>query len=343
MAYKASEFDAITWQPSLWPVTGLFGDEAFYLTRLSDAWRQHGRQQGFSERVVLDQTDSDVAARLSSELDALSLFADQTLVELRLARSALDAALRDSVLRWVSSPVSDKRLLVIGPRPGKGELKSEWYQTLAHNTHLIEATTVPSYQFAAWLNSELQQQNLSLDEDASQAVLQHTEGNMLAAGQVIERLKLIQPDLLAGDVISLEQVIEVLTQSARYTVYDLIDCALKADLKGLNRIADLLRAEGVDAMSTLFAIHRELDILLQIRYRMDQGEAANQAIGALRVWRSREGLIRGVVNRLSLTTLRKLLTLCNETDRAIKGGSHEPAWFVIKDILFGLAGQPVNR
>ena len=343
MALKASEFNVSAWEPSLWPVTGLFGDEAFYLTRLSDTWRHHGRQHGFSERLVLDQTDSDVAARLSSELDALSLFSDQTLVELRLVRPTLDSALRESLLRWVSSPVSDKRLLVTGPKPGKGELKSDWYQALTKHNHLIEATTVPSYQFAAWLNSELQQHNLQLDEDASQAVLQHTEGNMLAAGQVIERLKLVQPDLLAGDVITLEQVIEILTQSARYTVYDLIDSALKADLNGLNRIADLLRAEGVDAMSTLFAVHRELDILLQIRYRMDQGEAANQAIGALRVWRSREGLIRGVVNRLSLTTLRKLLTLCNETDRAIKGGSQEPAWFIIKDILFGLAGQPVNR
>jgi DNA polymerase-3 subunit delta len=343
MASKASQFDSDHWASSLWPVTGLFGDEAFFLTRLSDAWRHHGRHQGFGERVVLDQTDSDVAARLNAEHEALSLFADYTLVELRLARPVLDAALRDALLRYISAPVADKRLLVTGPKPGKGELKSDWYQALDRNNHIIEATAVPSYQFADWLNRELQQHNLRLDDDASQAVLQHTEGNMLAAGQVIERLKLVQPDLLSGDQISLEHVVEVLTQSARYTVYDLIDCALKADLKSVNRIADLLRAEGVDAMSTLFAIHRELDILLQIRHRMDQGEAVNQAIAGLRIWRSREGLTRACVNRLSLTTLRKLLTLCNETDRTIKGGSHEPAWFILKDILFGLAGQPINR
>jgi DNA polymerase-3 subunit delta len=171
----------------------------------------------------------------------------------------------------------------------------------------------------------------------------HTEGNLLAAGQVIERLKLIQPDLIEGPTLSLDQVLDVLTQSARHTVYDLVDLAIKSDVSGLNRITDLLKAEGVDAMTALWAISRELDILLQIRYRMDQAESANQAIGSLRVWRSREGLVRGAVNRLNLTHLRKLLTLCHDADRTIKGATPEPAWAMIKDILLGLAGHPMAR
>ena len=343
MALKASEFNASQWDRGTWPVTALFGDEPFYLKHLADAWREKGRSEGFSERLVLDQTDSDVAARLQSEIEALSLFSDQTLVELRLARPALDQALRGAIQHWIEAPPSDKRLLISGPKVGKSELKADWYNALQKAQACIEATAVPSYQFENWLQRELKAQQLTLDGDAVQAVLQHTEGNMLAAAQVMERLKLIQPDLLAGDVISLESTLDVLTQSAKHTVYDLIDCALKGDLEGLNRIADLLHAEGVDAMSTLFAIHRELDVLLQIRYRMDRGESANQAIGALRVWRSREGLTRGVVNRLSLMTLRKLLSLCNETDRTIKGSSPEPPWYLIKDILLGLAGQPITR
>ena len=108
-------------------------------------------------------------------------------------------------------------------------------------------------------------------------------------------------------------------------------------------MTDLLKSEGVEAISALWAISRELDILLQIRYRMDQGESVNQAIGSLRVWRSREGLVRGVVNRLSLMQLRKLLTLCHDADRTIKGATQEPAWSIIKDILLGFAGHPMTR
>ena len=93
-------------------------------------------------------------------------------------------------------------------------------------------------------------------------------------------------------------------------------------------------------MSALWVL--ELDILLQIDTD-GSGESANQAIGSLRVWRSREGLVRSAVIRLSLMQLRKLLTLCHDTDRTIKGATQEPAWSMIKDILLGFAGHPMTR
>jgi len=343
MAIKASEFDGRHWNNGLPPVAALLGDEAFFITRIGDLWRKTGKDQGFTERLVLDQTEPDLASRLLSELDALSLFADQTLVELRLSKATLDKSLREALDQWLQNPPDDKRLLISGPKLGKSESSTIWIQTLEKSNAVVEANAVPSYQFAKWLDSELQSHHIVMDPEAKSAVQMHTEGNLLAAGQVIERLKLIQPDLIEGPKLSLDQVLDVLTQSARHTVYDLVDLAIKSDLSGLNRITDLLKAEGVDAMTALWAISRELDILLQIRYRMDQGESANQAIGSLRVWRSREGLVRGAVNRLNLTQLRKLLTLCHDTDRTIKGATPEPAWAMIKDILLGLAGHPMAR
>jgi DNA polymerase-3 subunit delta len=343
MAIKASEFDGRHWNNGLPPVAALLGDEAFFITRIGDLWRKTGKDQGFTERLVLDQTEPDLASRLLSELDALSLFADQTLVELRLSKATLDKSLREALDQWLQNPPDDKRLLISGPKLGKSESSTIWLQTLEKSNAVVEANAVPSYQFAKWLDSELQSHHIVMDPEAKSAVQMHTEGNLLAAGQVIERLKLIQPDLIEGPTLSLDQVLDVLTQSARHTVYDLVDLAIKSDVSGLNRITDLLKAEGVDAMTALWAISRELDILLQIRYRMDQGESANQAIGSLRVWRSREGLVRGAVNRLNLTQLRKLLTLCHDTDRTIKGTTPEPAWAMIKDILLGLAGHPMAR
>ena len=343
MAIKASEFDGRHWNNGLPPVAALLGDEAFFITRIGDLWRKTGKDQGFTERLVLDQTEPDLASRLLSELDALSLFADQTLVELRLSKATLDKSLREALDQWLQNPPDDKRLLISGPKLGKSESSTIWLQALEKSNAVVEANAVPSYQFAKWLDSELQSHHIVMDPEAKSAVQMHTEGNLLAAGQVIERLKLIQPDLIEGPTLSLDQVLDVLTQSARHTVYDLVDLAIKSDVSGLNRITDLLKAEGVDAMTALWAISRELDILLQIRYRMDQGESANQAIGSLRVWRSREGLVRGAVNRLNLTQLRKLLTLCHDTDRTIKGAAPEPAWAMIKDILLGLAGHPMAR
>jgi DNA polymerase III subunit delta len=343
MAIKANDFDGHQWSQALWPVTALIGDEAFFITRLGDLWRKFGRAQGFSERVVIDQSEADPAARLRDEREALSLFSDQGLVELRLNKTVLDAQLRTAIDAWIQQTPDDKRLLILGPALGKAETNQDWVKQLNQRQAWIDAVTVGSAQFGRWLDGELARQQIELAPDAKTAVISHTEGNLLAAGQVLERLKLVQPDLLSGSTLGLDAVMEALTQSARYTVYDLVDHALRADVLGLNRIADLLKAEGIDAMSALWATSREVDLLLQIRHRIDQGESTNQAISALRVWRSREGLVRAAVNRLSLIQLRRLLSLCHETDRSIKGASAEPAWLMLKDVLLGLAGHAMTR
>tara|TARA_B100001057_G_scaffold87616_1_gene83533 strand:+ start:654 stop:1685 length:1032 start_codon:yes stop_codon:yes gene_type:complete len=343
MTIKASQFDHSHWDTLIPPVAALLGNEAFFITRIGDLWRKSGKDQGFSERLVLDQSESGIADRVLNELETLSLFADLSLVELRLNKTTLDQSLRAVLEQWIQNSPNDKRLLISGPKLGKSESSAAWYKLLETSNTLIEANPIPSHQFAKWLNSELAMHKIELDSPAKIAVQEHTQGNLLAAGQVIERLKLIESDLINSSSLPLEKVLEVVTQSAKYTVYDLIDLALKEDLAGLNRTTDLLKAEGVESMTALWAISRELDILLQIRYRIDQGQSTNQALNSLRVWRSRESLVRSAVNRLSLTQLRKLLALCHDIDRNIKGATREPAWAMIKDLLLGLAGHPMTR
>ena len=343
MAMKASQFDPGQWVNSIPPVAAILGNEIFFITRIGDLWRTGGKDQGFSERLILDQSESDIANRVLNELETLSLFADRTLVELRLSKTTLDKPLRAALEQWIQNSPNEKRLLISGPKLGKSESSATWYKLLERSNTLIDANHIPPYQFAKWLDSELTMHQIKLDSAANTAIQEYTQGNLLAASQVIERLKLIEPDLIDGSSLSLEKVLAVVTQSAKYTVYDLIDLALKEDIASLNRTTDLLKAEGVEVMTALWAISRELDILLQIRYRIDHGESTNQAIGALRVWRSREGLVRGAVNRLSLTQFRKLLALCHDIDRSIKGATREPAWSMIKDLLLGLAGHPMTR
>lgn len=343
MTIKASQFDHSHWDTLIPPVAALLGNEAFFITRIGDLWRKSGKDQGFSERLVLDQSESGIADRVLNELETLSLFADLSLVELRLNKTTLDQSLRAVLEQWIQNSPNDKRLLISGPKLGKSESSAAWYKLLETSNTLIEANPIPSHQFAKWLNSELAMHKIELDSPAKIAVQEHTQGNLLAAGQVIERLKLIESDLINSSSLPLEKVLEVVTQSAKYTVYDLIDLALNEDLAGLNRTTDLLKAEGLESMTALWAISRELDILLQIRYRIDQGQSTNQALNSLRVWRSRESLVRSAVNRLSLTQLRKLLALCHDIDRNIKGATREPAWAMIKDLLLGLAGHPMTR
>jgi hypothetical protein len=68
MAIKAAEFDGHQWRSALPQVAALIGDEAFFITRIGDLWRTAGKDQGFTERLVLDQTEPEIAQRVLSEL-----------------------------------------------------------------------------------------------------------------------------------------------------------------------------------------------------------------------------------------------------------------------------------
>ena len=57
MAIKASDFDVGLWNTDLPPVAALLGDETFFITRIGDALEKIGKDQGFGERLVLDQEE----------------------------------------------------------------------------------------------------------------------------------------------------------------------------------------------------------------------------------------------------------------------------------------------
>ncbi len=343
MTLKARTFHPEQWSQGLWPVTALLGSEAFFITRISDSWRQFGKTFGYSGRSIVNQEDSDSSTRLLNELETLSLFADKTLVELRLTSSTLNSDLRKSIQKWIDYPSDSKSLLIYGGTLAKSETLSEWHCHLNKVGRVIDASTVPTNEFPKWLDREIKQASIEIDFHGKHAIVMHTKGNMLAAYQVIQRLKLVETDSMAGSSFTLEQVMETLTHSAKYTIYDLVDLALKGDIPNVNRVCDLLITEGLEIFSMLWAIHREIDILLQIRYRLNQGETIEKILNSLNIWRNRKNLVYEAVDRLDLTQLRKLQSLCHKTDRIIKGHSKEPASFLIKDLLFGLSGFHLQR
>ena len=165
MSVKASQFDHSQWSTLIPPIAALLGNEAFFITRIGDLWRKSGKDQGFSERVVLDQSQTDISNRVLSELETLSLFADRTLVELRLSKTTLDQSLRAVLEQWIKNSPNDKRLLISGPKLTKSESSATWYKLLETSNTVIEANHIPSYQFANWLDSELTKHQIKLSHD----------------------------------------------------------------------------------------------------------------------------------------------------------------------------------
>ena len=83
------------------------------------------------------------------------------------------------------------------------------------------------------------------DREAIRTMAERIEGNLLAAIQEIERLKLIVGDR----AVTVDDVTEGVADSARYDVFKMIDAALLGDVSRCVRMTDGLRAEGVESLS----------------------------------------------------------------------------------------------
>ena len=174
---------------------------------------------------------------------------------------------------------------------------------------------------------------LQPDRGAAALIADRVEGNLLAAQQEIEKLRL----LLGEGPVSEEEVANAVADSSRYDVYKLVDAALAGDAQRAVRILAGLQAEGLEPVIVFWALGRELRMLVSlsdaVRQRIDLGSAMQRA----RVWRNRQALVRNCVSRVPDSTFRRLLKAVGRGDAAAKGQLRADPWQLATDILLGLA------
>jgi len=151
---------------------------------------------------------------------------------------------------------------------------------------------------------------MSIDADALQLLSDRVEGNLLAAVQEVEKLKLLSTDTH----ITAQAVTEAVSDNARYNLFEMVDNALRGDTKSSLRMLQGLRAEGTEAAVALWAIAREIRTLQLVQAECKNGQNVQQALRSQRVWNNRMQLMQSAVNRHSAKSLANILTLASTAD-----------------------------
>ena len=161
------------------------------------------------------------------------------------------------------------------------------------------------------------QVGLSADQEAVELIAARVEGNLLAAAQEIEKLKLLAD---AGQI-SADTVQAAVTDSARYDVFGLIDAALQGQAAHALHMLEGLRGEGVEAPVILWALARELRLLANISQQYGQGVPLDRAFSQARppVWDKRRPLVSKALQRHDAAGWSRLLMAAQRIDEQIKG------------------------
>ncbi len=325
------------------PVYIISGDEPLQIAQCCDQIRQHARTIGFSERHVFHVESGFDWGDFLSTANSLSLFAQQQILELRMPGGKPGDTGSKSLLEYICHPSSDNLLLVITDRLDNAQQKAKWFKALEHAGVFIPIWPIESAQLPGWLAQRLQADGYRATPEALVLIGERVEGNMLAASQELEKLKLLAKDKLIDET----TVEEAVCDSARFDVFHLLDVALGGDIKQCVRILSILKGEGVESPIILWALAREIRLLSHLSRQISQGVAMELALEqsakvmgfAPFMLKRRKALLNKALQRNSERSLRQMLHDAGKVDRCIKGLDRGNAWDQLLSLTLHLAGM----
>lgn len=321
----------------LLPIYIVSGDETLLVQEACDDIRSSCREQGFSEREVLHVEAGFDWQELMSHANALSLFSERKLIELRMPKGKPGDAGGKALVEYASNPSPDNVLMIICNKLDASSTRTKWYKTVEAAGASIQTWPVAAQQLPQWVGQRLAQAGLSADREVSELIAARNEGNLLAAMQEIEKLKLFSE----SGKLDIDTVRSVVADNARYDVFGLVDRALQGDAAGSLRMLRGLRAEGNDVLGILWALSREIRVLNQCASQIEQGNGMDRVLQNQRVWDKRKAITKTALNRLALKELQHLLQLASQIDQAAKGMVKDNPWDMLSRLTVGLAGKPI--
>lgn len=329
-------------QGALAAVYVVSGDEHLLCQEACDAIRSACRRQDYSERQVFNAETGFDWNQLAEAGASLSLFAERRLLELRIPNGKPGDKGAAAILDYLARPAEDTVLLISLPKLDGNTQKTKWAKALIEgkNAQFLQIWPVDAAQLPQWIRQRLAQSGLAADQQAVELIAARVEGNLLAAAQEIEKLKL----LAEGGQVTVETVQAAVADSARYDVFGLIDAALLGQPEHVLRMLDGLRGEGVEAPVILWAVAREVRQLANIAQQYAQGTPLDRAFSQARppVWEKRKPLVSRALQRHDAQGWQRLLMAAQGIDEQIKGQAEGDPWIGLSRLCLALSGRRIG-
>jgi DNA polymerase-3 subunit delta len=314
----------------LLPAYLVSGDEPLLTGEAADAIRARARAAGFTEREVhfLERGSDwdDVRASAGN----LSLFGSRRLLELRLPTARLGVAGGSALLALLTRGDPDTLLLILAPRLDRDAQAAQWFRALDSHGGWVPVWPVEADKLVGWLRGRSRRLRLEIAEEALALLAERTEGNLLAAHQELEKLRLLAP---AG-AITADTVLASVADSARFDVFRLSEAVLEGEAARALRVLAGLRSEGTEQTLVLWALTKALRDLW--------GAVCSPAgvRGARPGWQRQTAALEKAVRRAPRLSFRSLSLRAARADRMIKGRLQGNAWDEMALLAADICARP---
>lgn len=309
------------------------GDEHLLVDEALDAIRAAARERGFTSRDLHVAAAGFDWAHLRDSSSNLSLFAERRIIEVRLPTGKPGRVGSQAIADLVGTTDPDLMLIVSAPKLDRNAQSSKWVKSIDAKGVNIQVWPIAVRELPGWIAERMRRAGLQPDRGAVSLIADRVEGNLLAAGQEIEKLRLI----LGEGKVTASDVSAAVANSSRFDVFNLVDAALTGDAKRALKILRGLRGEGVEPVIVVWALTRELRTLASLTDTIAGGMDLASGMQKSGVWRNRQALVRSCIGRHQHGDFHRLLKAANHADQAAKGQLRADPWQLSTDIVLGMS------
>jgi DNA polymerase-3 subunit delta len=303
------------------------GDEPLLVDEAADAIRAAARAAGHADRRVFFVERGFDWGELRNAAQSLSLFAERRLFELRMPGGKPDKGAAQVAALAADPPPEVVSLVITGKLDAKAAA-APWVQAFTQHGIWIPVWPVKPEALPGWLAARARLAGVELAAAAGALIAERVEGNLLAAGQELQKLAL----LARGGRIDADLVLASVGDSARYDVFQVAEAAAAGDARRSLHILLGLKSEGVEPTLILWALSRELRGMWQARERerLKDGHASG--------WNLASKPSPQALSRLRQLPLAGLLIEANRADKIIKGLAAGDPWTALTGLTARMAG-----
>jgi len=321
-------------QRGMSPLYLISGDTQLLVQEACDLVRQHAREAGFNERLVMHVDRSFDWQEFLQTTHGLSLFAERRLIELRLPTAKPGDTGSKILQAYAENPVADNVLLVVAGKIDAASQRSKWFKSLESAGVVVQVWPLDIRQLPGWIMQRMREKGMQPTQEAVTVLAQRVEGNLLACVQEIERLHLLH----GIGSLDTQTVVSSVADNARFDIYALADSALGGDTVRATRIIRGLRNEGIEPVLVLWALAREIRLLVSMSHEIHKGVPDERVLSQTGIWEKRKPVVRQGLRRHTLHGWRQMLHMAGNIDRMIKGMSAGNAWDGLLDLSLMMAG-----
>lgn len=298
------------------------GDDPLLCDEAAEPARAAARAAGITEfrRYAIDARFD--WASLYNEIHSGSLFSTRSFYELRFQGGRVAANAGQALAQLGADPSPDALLVVIAVGLERSSFEGAWAQAFEQHGVVVTVDRPEGAALQEWVRQRLKTHGFEPDAAAVDRLIYCREGNFLGLAQEIAKLGLLRE----GGVVTGEEIEELLEDAGRFSIYAWADACVAGTLAQAVRILARLRDEGTEPILVLWAVSREIRVLLQIASERRRGVPLDRVLAEKKVWSRRRPAVSAALRRLSMDALMRLLRQAARVDRIAKGRGEGSVW-----------------